>query len=58
MARMQAKEVVDVAMVVVGVIDVTAPLHQLSVAANRVGSQISQDIFPTGAFLFVALQQA
>lgn len=52
-ARMQTIEVVDMAVVVVGVVDVTTPLHQLSVAANLIRCQAVEHLLPFAHFLAI-----
>ena len=46
MAGVQAVEVVDVAVLVGGVVDVGAPLHELAVVAYGVGGYAVEDVLP------------
>ena len=55
-AGMKSKEVVDMAVVVVGVVDVAAPLEQLSVAAYLIGDNAVQHALPAGGFNAVYAQ--
>ena len=50
-AGMQTEEMIHMAVVVVGVVDVSAPLHQLAVASYGVRCQMIQHILPLGSLI-------
>ena len=55
-ARMQTKEMVHMAMLILRIIDILRPLHQLSVTANLIRSNVLQGIFPLLAVLGILAQ--
>ena len=57
-ARMQTKEMIHVAMLVLRVVDVGRPLHELSVATYLVRSEMLQSVLPLAAFLCALAQHA
>ena len=46
MARVEAEEVVHVAVFVLRVVDVLAPLHELAIAANAIRREFIEDFLP------------
>ena len=55
-ARMQTKEMVHMAMLILRIIYILRPLHQLSVTANLIRSNVLQGIFPQLAILGILAQ--
>ena len=55
-ARMQTEEMVHMAMLILRIIYILRPLHQLTIAANLIRSNVLQGIFPLLAILGILAQ--
>ena len=58
MAWVESEEMIDVAMLVLRVVDVLRPFHQLSVTSNLIRSQMLQRVLPLAALLGVLAECA